>query len=181
MNILRTLAFVLLASVLSGCGGNGFKTSFTSLLRGETVLPTKKATLIPYGGLVATADGNRTFAGRPENTRLIGYSAFSSGMGEGKGHALSAAKSVGADFVMFEKEFASSHVIQGSMTVPDIQTSYSNGSVYGNTYGSYGSSNFTGSYMGSTTTYGTRSMPYAYTIIRYNYVAAFFRSLSLDD
>lgn len=103
---------------------------------------------------------------------IIGDSVFNGEQESIKG-AIKQAKEVGATHIVVAKRY--SRTISGTMpiTVPDNNNSYSSGNV--SVYGSGGYA--TGTYSGTTTTYGTKTTYVPYSVDRYDQLALFFAPL----
>jgi hypothetical protein len=144
------LYLLIISVLLGGCASsNGFKKEY----RGDLYSPTKSAAVV-------TAS--------PSGAKLIGSSNFISASRPGDSHAINAAKSVGADYVVWNSKYSSSSTHQGVM--PMTSTNYHSGSVYGSSSGY-------GNYSGTSTS--TQYVPYTYTRNWYSYTSSFYRSSEL--
>ena len=153
--------------VFSGCA-NPYSKFYTDLTGGTNILenpniilPTDKPNLIQ--GSNVESDGRRML----ENGHLlIGQSSFNAAS-VNQDLAIQHAKKVHADTVIVYSQYT--NTLSGSMplTVPDTQTSYHSGSIYGSGGGF-------ASYSGSSMTYGTRTTYMPYNIKRYDYYASFW-------
>lgn len=96
---------------------------------------------------------------------LQGVSSFNGPLAS-KNDLIAEAKELKSYKVLRTVEY--SNTVQGAMpiTLPDQQTTYYNGSVYGNSY--------SGNYYGTSTTYGTKTTYIPYSVDKYNQVAIFF-------
>lgn len=99
----------------------------------------------------------------------VGYSSFEGPMGK-QSSALKQAKKIGAQYVVMNAEHSSTTTGAFPLTMPTTSTSFSNGSV--NAYGSGGFAS--GSYNGTTTTYGTSTTMIPYSIQRFNQAILYF-------
>ncbi len=97
--------------------------------------------------------------------RPIGASSFN-GQIESEQAVINQAKSVGAVLVLVNSKFTESRTITTPLFLPNNQTTYNSGSVYG----TYGSAN----YSGTSTTYGTTVVPITTQQQRYDQTAVFF-------
>lgn len=97
---------------------------------------------------------------------LLGMSSFNAAAIQQRG-AIEHAKKVHADTVMVYSQYTDT--LSGTMpvTVPDSQTTYHSGGIYGPGGGF-------ATYSGHSTTYGTRTTYIPYNIARYDYVATFW-------
>jgi len=122
----------------------------------------------------------------PEDVRLLGQSSFVSATGEGDSQAISAARTVGADYVVWNSEYqgttSSSGVIP--ITTPTTTTTHYSGYSSGNVYGQGG---YLGSYSansyGTATSYGSTTNYIPYNRIHHwmRYSAKFYRSESMGQ
>ena len=97
--------------------------------------------------------------------RTIGASSFNGQIGSEE-ELVNQAKLVGAVLVLVNSKFTESRTITTPLFLPNNQTTYSSGSVYG----TYGSAN----YSGSSTTYGTTVVPITSHQQRYDQTAVYF-------
>ena len=97
--------------------------------------------------------------------RPIGASSFN-GQIESEQAVIHQAKSIGAILVLVNLKFTESRTITTPLFLPNNQTTYNSGSVYG----TYGSAN----YSGTSTTYGTTVVPITSQQQRYDQTAVFF-------
>ena len=97
---------------------------------------------------------------------LIGVASFNAGEVSENG-ALEQAKRIHADTVIVYSHYT--HTLSGMtpITVPDTQTSYQSGTIYGSRGGS-------ANYSGSSTTYGSTTTYMPYHIRRYDYLATYW-------
>ncbi len=75
-------------------------------------------------------------------------------------------KKVGADFVAVSMKFKGRETVDSSIEVPTVNTTYLSG------YGSFGT------YSGTATTYGTKSIPISYTVKRYDQTGIFLKRIN---
>lgn len=97
--------------------------------------------------------------------RPIGESSFN-GEIESEQAVVNQAKSVGAVLVLVNSKFTESRTITTPLFLPNSQTTYNSGSVYG----TYGGAN----YSGTSTTYGTTVVPITTHQQRYDQTAVYF-------
>jgi serine protease Do len=95
----------------------------------------------------------------------IGHSSFNGKM-ESESAVVQQAQQTGAVLVLVSSKFVETRSITTPLFIPNNQTTYSSGSVYGN----YGSAN----YSGMSTTYGTTVVPITTQQQRYDQTAVFF-------
>lgn len=96
---------------------------------------------------------------------FIGVSEFN-GEYESEQSVVNQAKSVGAVFVLVNSKFTESRAVTMPLFLPDSQTTYHSGSIYG----AYGSTN----YSGTSTSYGTKVVPITSRQERYDQTAMYF-------
>lgn len=97
--------------------------------------------------------------------RPVGHASFNGAMEDHKS-LTQQAEAVGALLVLVKSKFAESRTITTPLFVPDSQTTYVSGNVYGS--GSFAS------YSGTATTYGTSIIPITTTQQRFDQTAVFF-------
>ncbi len=104
-----------------------------------------------------------------KNYLRIGASSFNGEL-ESEQSVVNQAKAVGAVLVLVNSKFTDTRTITTPLFLPDNQTTYSSGTVYG----AYGSAN----YSGSSTTYGTTVVPITTHQQRYDQGAVYFVKLT---
>lgn len=111
---------------------------------------------------------------RKQGFVLLGDSEFSAGeVLTRNDQAIAHAKNIGASHILIARSYEGTRSGNLSLTTPTQNTTYHSGNV--NLYGTDGSFN-TGSYYGSSTTYGTQTTNIPYSVTRYNVLASFFGS-----
>jgi hypothetical protein len=102
---------------------------------------------------------------------LIGVSSFNAANVNQKS-AIEQAKKVHADTVIVYSQYT--NTVSGSMpvTVPNTQTTYHSGNIYGSRGGF-------ANYSGTSTTYGTQTTYVTYSIMRYDYLATYWVKIKL--
>lgn len=164
---MKILFLLPLLFVFSGCA-NPYSTFYTDRTGGidilenpKIIVPTDKPNL--RQGSNIENDGMRML----ENGYiLLGVSSFNAGT-TNQNLAIQHARKVYADTVIVYSQYT--NTLSGSMplTVPDTQTSYHSGSIYGSGGGF-------ANYSGSSTTYGTSTTYMPYHVRRYDYCATFW-------
>jgi hypothetical protein len=96
---------------------------------------------------------------------IIGYSSFNGSMTEGPNNALEQGKALGACWVLYGQEYTGSSSGVIPITTPTTSTTTHTGTIYG--------SGGSGSYSGTSTTYGTRTTYMPYTVHRADYTAVY--------
>ena len=100
---------------------------------------------------------------------VIGYSSFNGGY-EDQEAIITQAKSVGATAVISNSTFTNTATTTSMLVLPNNQTTYHSGSVSSRSFG-YGNVNST--YSGTSTTYGTKTVPVTSSQNRYDQVAIY--------
>lgn len=166
----RAFAVVIACLVLAGCA-SGYEKFYQPLPVNNT------AGIAPFSGepqlLRGDPDPRHTVAHMFEQGYWpIGVSDFV-GPAANVNDALSQAKSVGAAVVAITSKYQ--NTVSGALplTLPNSTTSYTTGSANIVGSGGYG----TGTYNGTTTTYGTQTTMIPYSVDRYEQVALFFAPL----
>lgn len=101
---------------------------------------------------------------RAKNYVPIGYSSFNGGLEDTK-NAVKQAKKVGALIVLVNSKYTNTQTNSSVLFLPDNKTTYHSGSVSGNTGGTYS---------GTSTTYGTKAVPYTSQQRRFDQNALYF-------
>jgi hypothetical protein len=162
----KASVIVLLLFLLSGC--NPYTQFYTDFTNGRNI--TEDPDYIISSGkpkLIYGSNIQDDFKRMAENGYvLIGASSFNAATVD-KNLAMDHAKKIHADTVIVYSEYT--NTVSGSMplTVPDTQTSYHSGSIYGSGGGF-------ANYYGSSTTYGTRTAYMPYSVRRYDYYASYW-------
>jgi len=163
----RTLLAFSLILVISGCTNpySQFYQDFTggkNILDDPTVIiPTDNPKII--AGTNIESDSKRMLE---DNYWHLGQSSFN-GASVRQDAAVAQAKKVHADTVIVYSKYTNAVSGVMPMTVPNTQTSYHSGMIYGSGGGS-------ANYFGSSTTYGSETTYIPYNIRRYDYGATFW-------
>ena len=165
---MKKMLFLLpLLFIFSGCA-NPYSNFYTDRTGGVDILensniivPTDKPNLIQGSNI--ENDGMRMLE---NGYLLLGVSSFNAGT-TNQNLAIQHAKKVHADTVIVYSQYT--NTLSGSMplTVPNTQTSYHSGGIYGSGGGF-------ANYSGSSTTYGTSTTYMPYHVRRYDYYATFW-------
>lgn len=165
---MKKMLFLLpLLFIFSSCA-NPYSNFYTDRTGGVDILenpniivPTDKPNLIQGSNI--KNDGMRMLE---NGYLLIGESSFNAG-NVNQNMAIEHAKKVHADTVIVYSQYT--NTLSGSMplTVPNTQTSYHSGNIYGSGGGF-------ANYSGSSTTYGTSTTYMPYHVRRYDYYATFW-------
>jgi len=109
----------------------------------------------------------------------VGYSSFNGGYEDTK-NAAEQAKRIGATIVLVSSQYTNTQTTTSTLFLPDNKTTYHSGTANSNTsynsaYSGYlGNSNTSGSYSGTSTTYGTKAVPITSHQRRYDQNAFYF-------
>lgn len=170
MNIRCLLLPIIAACALAGCQ-NPYQKFYQSTVPATIVvgyLPAQTPRLAPMGGDAKQAINQMWEQGYS----LIGVSHFN-GPSADQSKALAQAHDVGAEVVLINSKYQ--NTVSGSIpiTTPTAQTSFTNG-----TASAYGTGGYaTGTYTGTTTTYGTQTSYVPYSVDHYDQAALFFAPL----
>jgi S1-C subfamily serine protease len=168
--ISRTI--VLCATILvSGCA-NGYQKFYSSVQPGSSGIQTLAFTGEPRLVPGSKDDATTVQAMFGDGYGLVGVSNFI-GPSEDTSGALVQAKKIGAAVVAISSQYQNTVSGDIPLTTPTTNTSYSAGTV--NTVGSYGSAS--GTYSGTTTTYGSQTTYIPYSVDRYVQKALYFAPL----
>jgi hypothetical protein len=158
---------VLSLAFVGGCA-NPYSQFYVDLTGSQNVLgnqdiimPTDEPTLIQ--GYNIETDGRRMLE---DGYSLLGFSSFNGGE-INQNTALEHAKKIHAEKVIVYSAYTNTISGMMPMTLPDTQTSYHSGSIYGSGGGF-------ANYSGTSTTYGSRTTYMPYSISRYDYYASFW-------
>lgn len=157
------IMFTILA--ISGCSQSGYKQFYN---------PYVDAKPLPNIQLLGSNEEPQVFGSnhldRDIRTLLskryivVGYSSFN-GEYEGTKNAAAQAKRIGATVVLINSEYTNTQSSTSALLLPNNQTTYHSGSLYGGGSG--------GSYSGTSTTYGTTTVPFTTHQRRYDQVAVY--------
>lgn len=164
---MKKILLITVCLVFSGCA-NPYSQFYTNFTGGKNILddptfiiPTDKPKL--FAGTNIESDKKRMLE---DNYWQLGYSSFNAGE-VNQNVALQQAVKIHADTVIAYSTYTNTVLGSMPMTVPNTQTSYHSGSIYGSGGGF-------ANYSGSSTTYGTQTTYMPYSIRRYDYYASFW-------
>jgi hypothetical protein len=164
---MRKILLITFCLVFSGCE-NPYSQFYADFTGGKNVLedssiimPTNEPSLIQGSNM--GKDDKRMLE---EGYILLGYSAFNAAT-MNQNLAIQQAVKIHADTVIVYSAYTNTLSGIMPMTVPNTQTSYHSGSIYGSG-GGYAN------YSGTSTTYGTQTMYMPYNVNRYDYSARFW-------
>ena len=159
------LAFI----VLAGCTND-----FERFYRGASFPPPPAVQPILYTGEPRFSNGTGDLKTDihemySNSYGIIGASMFTGPLRDQNG-ATRQAKKIGAEVIVFESRYR--NTVSGTipLTLPTANTSYSSGTV--SAFGAGGSAS--GTYSGTTTTYGTQTTYIPYSVDKYNQAALYF-------
>jgi len=180
---MRAITFIFVILTLTGCASphNTFYQSLhevSTLKEVELLMENQEPTLYTSDNM--DRDIIRL---RSKHYIVIGYSSFNGGY-EDQGSIIAQAKSVGATVVLASSEFTNTATTTSMRVLPDNQTTYHSGNVSANTTynntssGSFGYGSTNGTYSGTSTTYGTKTIPVTSSQNRYDQNAVYFVKLT---
>lgn len=163
---MRAVFFAALVSALCGCAQNGYK-DFYSPYAANLDIP--NAVLLqqneePQIITTSNLDGDIKDL-QSKRYFIIGISNFN-GPYEDPKNAIAQAKAVGATVALLSSEFTNTETISTPLILPNNQTTYHSGSVYGG--------GVAGNYSGTSTTYGTTVVPVTSQRRRFDQTAVYF-------
>lgn len=160
----RTLRLALcVAGLLAGCRANPYQTSYTAASYKVTYPPVTHVRVLDVGGANPVDIYTRDF----QSDALVGTSAWS-GVEDIGDSCEAVAKKVGADLVLLSKVPAGTVQAQSSVLVPTQETTGYSGMV--------NTASGPRSYSGTSTTYGTQSVPMMVSLPCYEFRAVYVRT-----
>ncbi len=179
---MKTLAILIAVAFISGCATSGYSNPdfYTEFVDAKT-LPSEQYELLKPGEeprLVKTDDGDRDVKMlEAKGYRPIGQTLFN-GVYETNQNAVDRAKKLGAVLVLIGSEYTNTETRSGALVMPNTQTSLNTGSV--SAYG-MNTGHVSGTYSGTTTTYGSTAVPYSVSKQRFDQQAMYFVKLKNID
>ena len=178
--MMQYLSLVFLIFLLSGCVSNGYKDFYRPYYDVNAINEIEKLTPDEEPKVYTSNDLNKDiYTLRSRNYILLGYSSFNGGYQDLE-NAKKHAKNIGASVVLAKSKYTNTQTSTSTLILPDNKTTYHNGTVssnssHSNVYGqNIGSTSSTGIYSGSSTTYGTKAIPYTTNQRRYDQQAYYF-------
>tara|TARA_R110002072_G_C7832012_1_gene524243 strand:- start:71 stop:898 length:828 start_codon:yes stop_codon:yes gene_type:complete len=178
--MMQYLSLVFLIFLLSGCVTNGYKDFYHPYYDVNTINEIEKLAPNEEPKVYSSNDFNKDiYTLRSRNYILLGYSSFNGGYQDIE-NAKKHAKNIGATVVLAKSKYTNTQTSTSTLILPDNKTTYHNGTVnsnssHSNVYGqNVGSTSSTGIYSGSSTTYGTKAIPYTTNQRRYDQQAYYF-------
>lgn len=174
--IINTLFIVL----LSGCASNGYKDFYKPAIDVNNLTEIQRLRPNEEPKVLTSNDFKKDmYTLRSKNYIAIGFSSFNGGK-QSIENAVDQAKEIGATVILASSNYTNTQTTTSTLLLPNNKTTYHNGltssnSTYSNSYGQkVGSSSSNGSYIGTSTTYGTQAVPFTTSQQRYDQFAAFF-------
>ncbi|WP_448250564.1 PDZ domain-containing protein [Thalassotalea agariperforans] len=162
---MKKILLIAAATILSGCAQSGYKQFYNPYVDART---------LPNVELIGPNEEPQIFGSnnidqdirtlRSKRYIVVGYSSFNGGYEDTK-NAAAQAKRIGATVVLTNSEYTNTQSSTSALLLPNNQTTYHSGSVYGG--GTYGG------YSGTSTTYGTTAVPFTTHQRRYDQVAVY--------
>ena len=178
------LYILLITLVITGCAQSGYKQFFKPYVDART---------IPDVELLREGQEPKVFGSdnferdikilRAKRYIVIGYSSFNGGY-EDNSNAAAQAKRIGATLVLINSKFTNTQTTTSTLFLPDNKTTYQSGTgtantTYNSAYGGYlGSSTTNAYYSGTSTTYGTKTVPITSHQRRYDQTAIYLVKLT---
>lgn len=169
----------LITVLICACAASGYKEFYQPYADAQTI---PQAEILQEGQepqIISTDNIDRDVALlRSRMFYILGVSSFNGGI-ENLKNAKAQAKKIGATTVLTTSQFTNTRTIQSALVLPDNKTTYSSGTVnadtqyYGATSGYLGSGSTNATYSGTTTTYGSKVVPYTTQQRRYDQSAVF--------
>ncbi|MEO1901475.1 MAG: PDZ domain-containing protein [Alcanivorax sp.] len=163
---MKLLTVCLAMVMVAGCASSGYSQFYKPHVDAST-LPDVELLGPEEEPEVYTSDdlAEDIYTLRSKRYIAVGYSSFN-GSKEDVKKAANQAKNIGATVVLVKSKYTGTQANTSALYVPNTQTTYHSGTVYGG--GAYGS------YSGTSTTYGTTVIPYTSHQRRYDQVAVYF-------
>lgn len=176
---------IILSIIFTGCAISGYKSFYKPYIANEQL---KQAKLNPDYKFLEKDEEPQVYSTKNfdiDSKKLrrkgyipIGYSSFN-GAYEDTSNAIAQAKRLRAILVLINSQYTNTETRTSTLLLPDNKTTYSSGNVnsyatYNSNYGysRYGNANT--NYSGTSTTYGTKAIPYTTNTRRYDQSAMFF-------
>ncbi len=176
---------IILSITFTGCATSGYKSFYKPYSTNEQL---KQAMLNPDYKFLEKGEEPQVYSTKNFDTDSkklrrkgyipIGYSSFN-GAYEDTSNAIAQAKRLGAVLVLINSQYTNTETRTSTLLLPDNKTTYSSGNVnsyatYNSNYGYSGYGDANTNYSGTSTTYGTKAVPYTTNTRRYDQSAMFF-------
>lgn len=161
----KSFTVLAIALFIAGCGNpyDRFYSPSPNAATDSAILATSSGEPTLLRGTTPEQDRIEMFR---EGFSMVGSSSFNAGQISDE-MAIAQAKKVGADRVVVYKDYRNTQSGVIPLTLPDTQTAYHSGSVFG--------SGGSAMYSGTSTTYGTQTTYIPYSVDRYDYGATYWR------
>ena len=178
---MKLIAFIFASLILTGCATtSGHNTSYrsfgdVSLLPGVQLLMENQEPTLYYSDNME----RDIISLRSRHYQPIGESSFN-GRYEDQASIITQAKLVGASVILARSKFTNTSITTKMLVLPDSQTTYHSGNVSTNTMynnsssGSVSTGNTNGTYSGTSTTFGTKTVPVTSSQQIYDQNAVYF-------
>lgn len=182
--ILIVSVSIILSIIFTGCATSGYKSFYKPYGTNEQL---QQAKLNPDYKFLEKGEEPQVYSTTDfdtDNKKLrakgyipIGYSSFN-GAYEDTKNAVTQAKKLGAVLVLISSQYTNTETRTSTLLLPDNKTTYNSGNIntnatYNSNYSSgYGNANT--NYYGSSTTYGTKAVPYTTNTRRYDQSAMYY-------
>lgn len=177
MKLIISMFFI---AVLSGCASSGYKSFYKPILDVNNLSEVKMLGPDEEPKVLTSNDLKKDiYTLRSKNYIAIGSSSFNGGK-ESIENAVDQAKEIGATVILAKSNYTNTQTTTSTLLLPNNKTTYHNGltssnSTYSNNYGKkIGSSSSNGSYIGTSTEYGTQAVPFTSNQRRHDQSAVFF-------
>lgn len=177
---MKLIIGIFFIAVLSGCASNGYKNFYKPILDVSNLNEVELLSQNEDPKVLNSNDLKKDiYTLRSKNYIAIGSSSFNGGK-ESIENAVDQAKEIGATVILAKSNYTNTQTTTSTLLLPNNKTTYHNGltsssSAYSNGYGKkIGSSSSNGSYIGTSTEYGTQAVPFTSNQRRYNQSAVFF-------
>jgi len=176
---------LIISIIFTGCATSGYKSFYKPYGTNEQL---QQAKLNPDYKFLEKGEEPQVYSTTnfdADNKKLrakgyipIGYSSFN-GVYEDTKNAITQAKRLGAVLVLINSQYTNTETRTSTLLLPDNKTTYSSGNIntnatYNSNYGYSGYGNANTNYYGSSTTYGTKAVPYTTGTRRYDQSAMYF-------
>jgi len=184
-NIMLGSINIIISIIFTGCATSGYKTFYKQYGTNEQLQQVKLNSNYKFleKGEEPQVYSTNNFDIDSKKLRARGYvpigaSSFN-GAYEDTKNAINQAKRIGATLVLIKSSYTNTETRTSTLLLPDNKTTYSSGrsntnSTYNSNNGYTGYGNANTNYYGSSTTYGTKAIPYTKNTRRYDQSAMYF-------
>ncbi|MBL0687181.1 MAG: PDZ domain-containing protein [Sulfurospirillum sp.] len=177
--------YIIISIIFTGCATSGYKTFYKQYGTNEQLQQVKLNSNYKFleKGEEPQVYSTNNFDIDSKKLRARGYvpigaSSFN-GVYENTKNAINQAKRIGATLVLINSSYTNTETRTSTLLLPDNKTTYSSGrsntnATYNSNNGYNGYGNANTNYYGSSTTYGTKAVPYTTNTRMYNQSAMYF-------